>query len=213
MARPATSTYAVLGLLSFAPMSGYQTARAVERTISYFWPISKTHVYSELARLEELGWVEGDDVRQERLPDKRVFSITSEGERALDAWLLESELPSDVHRVPLLVKLFVAHRIPLNRTREMIANYRSLAEAELRALEEIMKILEPEPKAVFGRATALLGVRMTEAVVRWADEVEGLLPARRFSIDPRRKTAYEAREIFEASPPVPTRPKPKRKRG
>jgi len=212
VARPATTTYAILGLLSFAPMSGYEAARAAERSISYFWPISKTHVYSELARLEELGWVIADEVRQQNLPDKRVFSITPEGERALDAWLLEGELPEDVVRLPVLVKLFVAHRIPVTRTREMIANYRELADAERRSLEEIMQLLEPEPKAAFARATALLGLRMSEAVVQWADEVDAVLPSRRFTIDPRRKTAYEARELMEASPPPPKRPKTKRKR-
>lgn len=205
MPGPSTSTYAVLGLLSFAPMSGYEAARAAERSISYFWPISKTHVYSELARLEGLGWVSGDDVRQEGLPDKRVFRMTPAGERALDEWLLEGKLKGDVYRAPFLIKLFVGHRIPPDRIREMVGRYREVADEERQALDEIVDKLEAVPEAAYARATALLGLRISQAVVRWADEVEDALPSRRISLDPRRKTAKKAKALFEAAPPPPSR--------
>jgi DNA-binding PadR family transcriptional regulator len=201
----ATSTFAILGLLSIAPMSGYDLARAAERSISYFWPISKTHVYSELARLEELGWAEGDQVRQEGLPDKRVFHITIAGERALDQWLLDGKTPDDQYRSPFLIKLFIGHRVPRSRINEMIEEYRDGAEAERRALEQIVGALEAEPKAAYPRAGALLGLRMAEAAVRWAEEVQATLPTRRITVDPRRKEARKARELFEAAPPPPSR--------
>ncbi|MGH2726882.1 MAG: hypothetical protein ACRDKS_07875, partial [Actinomycetota bacterium] len=110
------------------------------------------------------------------------------------------------------VKLFVAHRIPLSRTREMIASYRDGAEAERQVLEEIIRVLETEPKAAFPRATALLGLRMCEAVVRWAEEVQDVLPARRFYVDPLSERSGRARELFLASKPPPRKPKTKGKR-
>src|SRR5258708_33266176 len=82
-----TTSQAVMALLSFAPMSGYELARAADRSISRFWPISKPQVYAELQRLEGLGFVEATDVVHDKLPDKRVFRLTGAGGRALDGWL------------------------------------------------------------------------------------------------------------------------------
>src|SRR2546426_5445597 len=147
MAGPSTSTYAILGLLSLAPMSGYEASRFAERSISHFWPISKTHVYSELARLEELGWVEGSDVPQRALSDKRVFQITPEGERALDEWMIAGRIADDRFRSPFLVKLFVGHRIPRDRILAMVNDYREDVEAERRVLQEIVQTLESVPDA------------------------------------------------------------------
>jgi DNA-binding PadR family transcriptional regulator len=68
-----TTSYAVLGLLTFAPTSGYDLAIAADRSIANFWPISKSQVYSELRRLEKLGLVRSREVEQDKRPDKRVF--------------------------------------------------------------------------------------------------------------------------------------------
>jgi DNA-binding PadR family transcriptional regulator len=182
-------------------MSGYEAARAAEHSISYFWPISKTHVYSELARLEGLGWASGSDVRQESVPDKRVFTITPAGERALDAWLVDGPIPDDQHRSPALIKLFFGHRIPRERISKLVAGYRAEADEERKALAEIVAMLDPVPDAAYARATALFGLRICEAIVEWADQVERELPARRVSIDPRRKKATKAKQLFEAAPP------------
>src|SRR5437870_9043848 len=66
-----TTSFAVLGLLSIAPMSGYDLHQAVDRSVRHIWPISKSQVYAELARLVPLGLIAGTDVAQARLPDER----------------------------------------------------------------------------------------------------------------------------------------------
>ena len=78
---------AILGLLSIVPMSGYDLVQAADAAVGRFWPVSKSQVYAELARLEPLGLVRGTEIAQERRPDKRVFRLTGRGEEALDAWL------------------------------------------------------------------------------------------------------------------------------
>ena len=205
MAGTSTSTYAILGLLSIAAMSGYEAARAAQGSIAYFWPISKTHVYSELNRLEALGWARSDEVRQESLPDKRVYEITPAGERALDEWLVSEETPDAVYRIPMLIKMFIGHRISRDRMIEMLRAHREEAEAERRNLEEIVRSLESVDAAVFARATALYGLRAAEAIVRWTDEVQALLPAHRVKLNPKGREAGKARALFEAAPPQASR--------
>src|SRR5207245_7840449 len=86
--------------VAIAPMSGYDLHQAVDRSVRHMWPISKSQVYAELARLEPLGLVGGTDVPQERLPDKRVFSLTGAGEGGLDEWLEDPDVEAPQVRLP-----------------------------------------------------------------------------------------------------------------
>src|SRR6266511_3559331 len=90
--RLSPGAQAVLGLLSRQPTSGYELGSTAERTIAHFWPITRAHIYAELARLEAAGLVTATEVSQQRRPDKRVYAITGAGEAALDAWLASPDL-------------------------------------------------------------------------------------------------------------------------
>jgi DNA-binding PadR family transcriptional regulator len=176
MALPTTS-YAVLGMLSVAPMSGYELARSVERSIAVFWQISKSQVYGELARLEEHGYVIGTDVAQRKRPDKRTFRLTPSGEAALDEWLSRPGYEHARHRIGYLVKLFFAHRMQADAVRRLLGQCRVEAAGQREELARVCDALRPVPEAASARATALLGLRLAEATVAWADEVSAELPS------------------------------------
>jgi DNA-binding PadR family transcriptional regulator len=195
-----TTSHAVMALLSFAPMSGYQLARAADRSISRFWPISKPQVYSELQRLEALGLLEGNDVVQDKLPDKRVFRLTPAGERALDDWLVDDQLEPSRFRIPLLVKTLVGHRVGALPMRELLGAYREAVEDERRTLEELHELLAETKDAFYARATVLFGLKVAAAIAEWAEEVERMLPEEPVRIDPRRRRAVNALTLLESLP-------------
>src|SRR5207248_3704919 len=51
-----TTEFAVLGLLSFGPRSGYELKKAAEAGVGYVWTAAKSHVYGVLPRLVEGGF-------------------------------------------------------------------------------------------------------------------------------------------------------------
>lgn len=103
-------TWAVLGLLSRGPRSGYDIKTAVDRTIRHFWAASYGQIYPELKRLEGAGWIEGsDESRGGRA--RRVYSITATGRRELRAWLAGSETRMEL-RDESLLRLFFADTLP-----------------------------------------------------------------------------------------------------
>ena len=79
---PATS-YAILGLLTFGEMSGYDLMKLAAQSVAYFWTPAKSQIYGELKRLVEAGFATAREVAQHQRPDKRLFRITPEGEWAL----------------------------------------------------------------------------------------------------------------------------------
>jgi DNA-binding PadR family transcriptional regulator len=77
-----TTSYIILGLLTFEEMSGYDLKLLADRSVKYFyWSPTKSQIYSELRRLESHGLVTMREVIQERRPDKRIYTITQPDER------------------------------------------------------------------------------------------------------------------------------------
>lgn len=194
------TSHAILGLLSIAPMSGYDLFGAVDRSVSRFWPISKSQVYSELAKLEPAGLIEGVDVPQDRLPDKRVFRLTETGERALDEWLDRADLGEPQFRAQYLLKTFFGHRRSPKDTAGLLDDVQADAEREAGEYAELVELLSADPGAVYARVVALFELRMAEAIASWAAQARALLPKDSYPIDPRRADPKKATALFQAVP-------------
>src|SRR3954454_15234274 len=123
--RLTTTSYAVLGLLSFARMSGYDLAAVSERSIAHFWPVSKTQVYAELHRLAEAGLTAGTRAETSGGPARTVYELTPAGEAALDAWLAQPADDRTPLRAPALLKVLLGHRGAPRQSRAQLERFRS----------------------------------------------------------------------------------------
>jgi PadR family transcriptional regulator, regulatory protein AphA len=194
------TSQAILGLLSIVPMSGYDLAQAADAAVGRFWPVSKSQVYAELARLEPLGLVQGTEIAQERRPDKRVFRLSEQGEEALDDWLESDDLAAPRFRLPFLLKIFLGHRTPPGRSAAQLQEVRAQALAQAQELEALLAVLD-HPDAAYARLTVSFLLRMAETTAAWAQDAQASLPPGRISIDPRRGSSTVAAAMFQAVPP------------
>ena len=174
--RLTPSSFAILGLLARRPGSGYEIGALAQRTVHHFWPLTRPHIYSELAKLEELGLVSSTEVEQQGVPDKRVYGLTDRGASELDAWLSDPDPGVQRPRHPLLIKVFLGERVEPDRVRELLERYRSEVEARR---SEFAAVVADTPgggsRAGFARMAALFGLRRMEADLAWLDEVEAEL--------------------------------------
>jgi PadR family transcriptional regulator, regulatory protein AphA len=100
--------FAILGFLSREAMTGYDLkTRCFDDAAGHLWTADQAQIYRTLERLSSQGLVRSRLVPQRGKPDRRVYSITERGRRALTAWLREPEPPSHV-RDPFLLHLFLA---------------------------------------------------------------------------------------------------------
>lgn len=194
------TSYAILGLLSISPMSGYDIHVAVDGSIRHFWPISKTQVYAEVTKLEQAGLIAGAAVAQQGVPDKRVFTLTAAGEQALDDWLETGETPPPQFRVPFLLKVLFAHRRDPARTAEMLSDLSEDARAEAAGFREFREALEGVDHGEYGALAVGLGERIAEAIADWAKDAAGKLPVDRFVIDVHRSNPRNAQAMFRRAP-------------
>jgi DNA-binding PadR family transcriptional regulator len=162
------TTYAVLGQLAGGPSSGYEIKARLEAGAAHFWHASYSQIYAELRRLTELALAREEHVRQDSRPDKRVYTITPAGRRALRDWL-DQPWGLATLRDESLVKLTLAG--PLAEE-EVVAHLRGLKAAHERRCAEF----EAEIAALPAEADRYLvlalrkGVHAQRAFARWCQE-------------------------------------------
>ena len=106
-------TYGVLGLLAFwGPQSGYDLKRLFDHILAPVWGAAHSQIYNELRRMKELGWVDMEREEQEARPDRKVYSVTQEGYKALAAWQEQSPTVLQLRDELLLKVLFGSFGAP-----------------------------------------------------------------------------------------------------
>jgi DNA-binding PadR family transcriptional regulator len=174
MTLPPTG-YVVLGLVSVRPTTGHDLAAYAERSIGNFFPLTRSHVYSELERLCARGLLAVSEVPQERFPTKRVYEITTDGIEVLDGWLQASMLETPRQRNPLLVRVFFGDRLAPEQIRDLLDSYERATRERRDALQAVVDRLAERPGSRFRRATAMYGVAQAQAQLAWVAEVRPLL--------------------------------------
>ena len=86
----ATIDLIVLGILKKEPMGAYDIQKLVEyRNISKWEKISTPTIYKKAIQLEEKGLIKGEIVKEGKMPEKAVYSLTEAGEKEFEKLMLE----------------------------------------------------------------------------------------------------------------------------
>jgi DNA-binding PadR family transcriptional regulator len=167
--------HAVLAALLEGEASGYQLAKRFDVSVANFWSATPQQLYRELDRLEAESLVHARLVRQQRRPDKRVFTLTDAGRAELHRFTGEAAKPAAM-RDELLVKLQAVDvgdepavskelMARLDRARAKLALYDRLLADMLDGSEE--DAFERDSERI-GPYLTLMGGRMYEQTnIRW----------------------------------------------
>lgn len=86
----ATIDLIVLGMLKKDPMSAYDIQKLVEyRNISKWVKISTPSIYKKAIQLEEKGLIRGKIVKEGKMPEKVIYSLTEDGEAEFERLMFE----------------------------------------------------------------------------------------------------------------------------
>jgi PadR family transcriptional regulator AphA len=173
MAAETSTDFAILGMLTLKPMSGYEIRQLMSQSIVHFWSESYGQLYPSLKKLESAKLVtKRTEPGQKR--DKHIYTITATGRERLQAWLEAAPKPQPP-RSELLLKLFFISPQAAETSAEHVTRARDRAIEDLRHLGYIEEKIRSEhaghPQLQQWLYTLSFGRHRVEAVVRWADEV------------------------------------------
>jgi PadR family transcriptional regulator AphA len=135
--------HAILGFLSYAPMSGYDLKKAFDQNLQHFWPADQSQIYRTLSHLTDEALVEVQVFpRQDRL-DRKVYYITETGTDELRRWL-STPLDAAEARKPFLIQLYFGGRVSDDELLVAI-------EAECQKAEQRLALLTEMHEAVLSR--------------------------------------------------------------
>ena len=167
------SKYAVMGVLSLCPGSGYDIKKFMEGSTSNFWSESYGQIYPILKQLVEEGLAVSHAEKQEGKPEKYIYTLTEQGKDELRDWLSES-VESGVERNELLLKLFFGAHIPLEKNKEHIHAFQELQSRLLEKYEgierELVAAVHDDVTHSYQIMTVRYGIHRCRALLTWCDE-------------------------------------------
>jgi len=172
--REVKSKYAILGMLSIAPMSGYDIKKKVETSISNFWSESYGQIYPVLRSLIADKLLTRKTVKSEAgKPDRHVYSLTARGRKELRRWLHEGFAPK-IQRNEFLLKLFFGEEITPKANIAHVEQFRELQRGLLKkygAVEkEIMRDYADNSNVPYWLMTVRYGEHVSRALLQWCDK-------------------------------------------
>ena len=173
MAQRNRTKLAVLGFLTWKPMSGYEIKKAIEGIISNFWKESYGQLYPILNELAEEGLATRESQETEGGRTQHIYAITPTGRAALRDWLTEPPRHETL-RNELLLKLFFGAQIGVETSLGHVEESRRGTLATIAAYEGIEREIASRyagmPDAAYWLMTLRYGLAVHRAVLGWTEE-------------------------------------------
>ena len=156
----AATPNAVLGLLSFGQeLSGYDLKKWADHSLRFFfWSPAISQIYSELRRLESLGYVTSRVVAKDDTRSRRLYRITDEGRAWLAHWLVSEPADVPILKHPTILRVWLGDLMEPAALRQAVTEHRRRVEAQLEEVREDRRLVAANESMAYA-----------ELVIRWAE--------------------------------------------
>jgi DNA-binding PadR family transcriptional regulator len=131
--------YAILGLLSWRPLAGYDIKKMFAGSVVLYWSGNNNQIYTTLVKLHEDGLVSREIELQEDSPSRKIYNITPKGQVELKKWLLTEPEPPQLKN-SFLVQLAWADQLTPGELDTLLGKY----EAEMQMQVSMLQIQEKQ---------------------------------------------------------------------
>ena len=169
--------YAVIGLLHYRDMHGYQIKSHIEKNFGQMWTVNYGQVYTTLKTLVDEGLIDLSDVVPSDVgaPRKKLYSLTEKGRAEFKRWLAASPEKQMLLRDPFLMRFiffsFGEREDALRIIDEQIGFY------ENQLGRRQAHLAKWEDKGTYVRQIAELGLEFNELLLKWLVRVRAEISA------------------------------------
>ena len=165
----------LLGFLRREDCTGYELKAAMDESVGFFFGASYGSIYPALKALESGGMVQVREVVQSGKPNKKIYSITSEGDAVFREQLKEQPA-ADSFRSEFLMQLFFGQYQNSERLLALLSEHRATRKTKL----ELLRGIEASATDVadpYEMMCLRYGITAFEATLSWLDETEEQIKA------------------------------------
>lgn len=165
--------YAILGLLSDSPLTGYEMKRLIDVRFRFFWNESYGQLYPALRSLTAASLIEERIMEQAPKRMQKRYQITPAGLKALQDWL---HLPVEKEsiRLEILLKMYFSNLVEEDVMMRHIRVFQQSHEQDLRVLnlfeKELKPIVDRDPNHAQVLKVIDFGQKVNEAYLNWSRE-------------------------------------------
>ena len=174
-------SYAILGLLTYSPMTGYDLKKIFDKSTIEVWAASLSQIYRELSTLNKKGYVSSTIKKQEDRPDKRIYKITQQGKNVFLSWLNNfPDILSYPKRDEFMLRIFFGSKLERNQLINEFERFIIQKKQHIKTLKELeenldrfsdqLQIESKETEELFWHFTIKRGQMTLEVLIEWAEE-------------------------------------------
>lgn len=167
--------YAILGMLSAKPRTGYDLKKIMQDSPFMYWSGNNNQIYKALVSLLDEGLVTNEVHHQDSAPSKKIYTITDAGLRALKEWSLSRPEAPELKK-PFLVQLAWSWQLSDDELATLLEQYEQDIRGQLFIAQHKAEdtALFPDRTAREAAIWALIHENITEAYrqeLHWIDKV------------------------------------------
>lgn len=174
--------HALLGLLAFEPMTGYELKQFFDSSVQHFWNAELSQIYPTLKSLEDAGFVDKHVEVQDNRPNRKVYELTEPGREEFLRWVRLPQPPADM-RDPFMIKIFCGTEVPIEDVlvlmrRQMEEHQKVLAFSETILRDRIQLATDEHfsrKHALFWTLTLEMATAYRRTYIEWCEKSMKLL--------------------------------------
>jgi len=199
----AATSWALLGMLSYEyELSGYDIRKWIDWSMRFFYGSpAYSQIYSELKKLEQLGFVTSRVDNGSGARSRRLYKITEAGLDAATRWANEAPLDPPVLKHSALLRVTFAHLTNPTRLKEILQEHLAYADEMYRSAAKDAKWAKADPSWAYARVALNWAERyyanereLTLKMIKELDEAEAEFP--RVGSDGNTKIPWPAPEYW-----------------
>jgi DNA-binding PadR family transcriptional regulator len=168
------TSFAILGVLSIEPMSGYAIRKLMQESTSNFWAESAGQLYPALADLAKRGYIVSKKAKDSGAREKKLYQLTNSGRIELKKWLAQ-EPETQVVRDEFMLKLFFGANIDpevmLDHVNKKYYQIKAMLSNLIETKKELEKNYRDSLHFPYWKLSVDCGIKISEAKLEWLHEV------------------------------------------
>ncbi|KJF24306.1 Transcriptional regulator PadR-like family protein [Rhodococcus sp. AD45] len=157
----------MLGMLTFGEeLSGTDLKKWADWSVGfYYWSPSLSQVYTELKKLETVGFVQSREISEWGERTRRVYGITQSGVDAVRIWSRESPVEFPVLKHGVMLRLWMGHLNDPDHLKAIVCNHIANVEEKMAKATQHADHSEGEPGWAFSKMSLRWAARHFQAEI------------------------------------------------